>query len=72
MAEGPLPQTPALDAILQDDVIGWAASYPYRKEENMAGSQANDSMIRRLEKEMRSATRLSRASSRLLRIRNAT
>lgn len=31
-AEGPLPQTPALDAILQDDVIGWAASYPYRKE----------------------------------------
>jgi phage head maturation protease len=30
--EGPLPQTPALDAILQDDVIGWAASYPYRKE----------------------------------------
>lgn len=32
VAEGPLPQTPALDAILQDDVIGWAASYPYRKE----------------------------------------
>ena len=30
--EGPLLQTPALDAILQDDVIGWAASYPYRKE----------------------------------------
>lgn len=30
--EGPLPHTPALDAILQDDVIGWAASYPYRKE----------------------------------------
>jgi HK97 family phage prohead protease len=32
VAEGPLPPTPALDAILQDDVIGWAASYPYRKE----------------------------------------
>jgi HK97 family phage prohead protease len=32
VAEGPLPQTPALDAFRQDDVIGWAASYPYRKE----------------------------------------
>ncbi|MGH2373006.1 MAG: HK97 family phage prohead protease [bacterium] len=32
VVEGPLPPTPALDAILQDDVIGWAASYPYRKE----------------------------------------
>jgi phage head maturation protease len=32
VAEGSLPSTPALDAILRDDVIGWAASYPYRKE----------------------------------------
>ena len=32
VAEGPLPPTPALDALLLDDVIGWAASYPYRKE----------------------------------------
>jgi HK97 family phage prohead protease len=32
VADGPLPLTPALDAILSDDVIGWAASYPYRKE----------------------------------------
>ena len=29
VAEGPLPSTPALDAFMQDDVIGWAASYPY-------------------------------------------
>jgi HK97 family phage prohead protease len=33
VVEGPLPSTPALDAVLSDEVIGWAASYPYRKEQ---------------------------------------
>jgi len=33
VADGPLPPTPALDAFLSDDVIGWAASYSYRKEQ---------------------------------------
>jgi HK97 family phage prohead protease len=33
VADGPLPLTPALDAFLSDDVIGWAASYLDRKEQ---------------------------------------
>jgi HK97 family phage prohead protease len=31
VVDGPPPPTPALDAILQDDVISWAASYPYHE-----------------------------------------
>jgi HK97 family phage prohead protease len=32
VAEGPLPPTPALDAFLSDDVIGWATTYLANKE----------------------------------------